>query len=264
MDTKKILGEFIDVLNKINRTIKDLIDGVTIAKNKGTLSPNNSSTTPLGIGGVFTGVVDDIKDYAAVSISIWANQASATDGLSIEWSQDGTNWDEKMNVSIGKEKVESYEFGARARYFRLVYTNGAIAQTAFRLQVMYHPVRTRHGSRCLCVDIDPREFAPTRRAIIAAKKPDGTYENVHSTAGANLKVSVEEFDPSVYKTTLIDDYTTANKTYIGKAVAGASEGALVWQIKCLDETGNFLKIGFADGVSTFTKEWDDRTTYTYT
>lgn len=63
--------------------------------------------------------------------------------------------------------------------------------------------------------------------------------------------------------TLIDDYTTSNKTYIGKALAGSSEGATVWQIKCLDETGNFLKIQFADGVSTFTKEWDNRVGYTF-
>lgn len=64
-------------------------------------------------------------------------------------------------------------------------------------------------------------------------------------------------------TTLIDDFTTVNKTYIGKAVAGASEGGTVWQIKCLDESGNFLKTQFADGVSTFTKEWDNRVGYAY-
>lgn len=64
-------------------------------------------------------------------------------------------------------------------------------------------------------------------------------------------------------TTLIDDFTVVNKTYIGKAVAGSSEGGTVWQIKCLDETGNFLKTQFADGVSTYTKEWDNRVGYAY-
>ena len=64
-------------------------------------------------------------------------------------------------------------------------------------------------------------------------------------------------------TTLIDDYTTTNKTYIGKAIASSSESSAVWQIKCLDETGTFLKTQFAGGVSTFTKTWGDRTTYTY-
>lgn len=172
------------------------LDEVEILKNKGTLSDNNSTTTPLGIDGVFTGVADDIKDYAAINISVWADQASAACGFSIEWSQDGTNWDEKMTVAIGASKVESYEFGVRARYFRLVYTNGAVAQGAFRLQVMYHPVRTREGARCLCIDIDPREFAKTVRAVLAAKKPNGDYTNIHSTAGGNLKLSLEEYDPT--------------------------------------------------------------------
>ena len=63
--------------------------------------------------------------------------------------------------------------------------------------------------------------------------------------------------------TLIDDYTTTNVTYIGKAVAGSSEGATVWQIKALDETGNYLKIKYAGGESTFTNEWDERVNYTY-
>ena len=159
------------------------------------MSANNSTTTPLGIDGVFTGVADDIKDYAAINISIWADQASAECGFSIEWSQDGTNWDEKMTVAIGASKVESYEFGVRARYFRLVYTNGAIAQGAFRLQVIYHPVRTREGARCLCVDIYEREFAKSVRAVLAAKKPNGIYTNIHATTGGNLKVSVEETEP---------------------------------------------------------------------
>lgn len=64
-------------------------------------------------------------------------------------------------------------------------------------------------------------------------------------------------------TTLVDDYTTVDKTYIGKAVAGSPEGGTVWQIKCLDESNNFLKIGFANGVSTFVKEWDNRVGYSY-
>jgi hypothetical protein len=167
------------------------------SKSIGTMSTDNSTTTPLGISGVFTGTSEDVKNYAAINISIFTNQASVTDGLSLEWSQDGTNWDEKMNISIGASKVESYEFGIRARYFRIVYTNGVIAQGVFRLQTILHPTRTREGARCLCVDIDPREFAPTRRSVIAGKKPDGSYTNIHATAAGNLKTAIEEFDTSL-------------------------------------------------------------------
>lgn len=83
--------------------------------------------------------------------------------------------------------------------------------------------------------------------------------NVHQDDPAKLKLSNEK----IPYTTLIDDDTTANKIYVGRAAAGANEGALVWQIKCFDETGDFLKIQYADGVSTFNKEWDERESYDY-
>lgn len=168
------------------------LDEVEILKNRGTISTNNSTTTPLGIGEVFTGVADNVLDYGEVNILVKTDQDSAVGGLSIEFSPDGTNWDEKIPVNITAGRAESYGFGNRADYFRIVYTNGGVAQGYFRLHATFHPMRTRRGARCLCVDIDPAEFAPTRRAVLAAKKPDGTYENIHSTAGANLKVSVEE------------------------------------------------------------------------
>ena len=89
-----------------------------------------------------------------------------------------------------------------------------------------------------------------------------------NVAGVTINPATEVKQDSIIEklaayTTLIDDYTTPNKTYIGKAVAGSGEGEVVWQIKCLDETGNFLKIQFADGVSTFSKEWDERVNYSY-
>ncbi len=100
---------------------------------------------------------------------------------------------------------------------------------------------------------------------IQALKPDGTLTNIDATNWGNLKVSIEEKDSALDNyDTLIDDFTTLNKTYIGKAVAGALESATVWQIQCLDETWNITKAKFADWITSFTKEWDERTTYSYT
>lgn len=36
------------------------------------------------------------------------------------------------------------------------------------------------------------------RSVLTAKKPNGDYTNIQATAGGNLKVSVEEFDPAVF------------------------------------------------------------------
>lgn len=53
--------------------------------------------------------------------------------------------------------------------------------------------------------------------------------------------------------TRIDDVSTANVTYVGKAVVGASTASAVWQIKKIDESGTpaTLVITWADGNSNF-------------
>jgi hypothetical protein len=55
--------------------------------------------------------------------------------------------------------------------------------------------------------------------------------------------------------------------YIGMAVPGSSVSESVWQIRKLeyDDGINMPPTGevFADGVSTFTKVWNDRATYSY-
>lgn len=62
-------------------------------------------------------------------------------------------------------------------------------------------------------------------------------------------------------TTRIDE-ASSTVTYIGSAEPGTSEGASTWQIKKIDSSSG-TAITFADGVATFTKEWDERTGYTY-
>ena len=63
--------------------------------------------------------------------------------------------------------------------------------------------------------------------------------------------------------TLIDDVVVTNKTFIGKAPPGSVESDLVWKIKCIDETGSYMKVGYAEGSKNFDKIWNNRTDYVY-
>lgn len=58
---------------------------------------------------------------------------------------------------------------------------------------------------------------------------------------------------------LIDEGATY--TYIGKALPGTLTSASTWRIFRITNATGVLR--HADGVSTFTKKWDDRATYTY-
>lgn len=97
----------------------------------------NSSATTLGISGVFTGLAEDIKDYSVISLSVFADQASATDGLSIQQSSNGTNWDIVKTFTITASQGKLISVQAGARYFRIVYTNGGVAQTNFRMMPIF-------------------------------------------------------------------------------------------------------------------------------
>lgn len=105
---------------------------------EGFVSANNSTSTPLAPGGVFTGAADEVKDFGAVTCFVYADANSVVDGLSFRWSSDAANWDLTDNYSITASGAQFFTFPIKARYFSLVFTNNSAAQLNFRLQTIYH------------------------------------------------------------------------------------------------------------------------------
>lgn len=56
---------------------------------------------------------------------------------------------------------------------------------------------------------------------------------------------------------------TTDYIYEGQAKVGSSTDSSNWRIKRYAVGSNPILIKFADGVTTFSKVWDDRATYTY-
>ena len=123
------------------------IGSVSSDSSNGTISANNSSSATLGSGAAFTGTADEITNYAAVTVYVFANVASATDGLSLQQSSDGTNWDFVDAYTVAAATGKSFHIQVAARYFRVVYTNGAGAQASFRLQTILHRITPRGSSQ---------------------------------------------------------------------------------------------------------------------
>jgi hypothetical protein len=149
----------------------------------GVQSAGNSSTVALGSGGVFTGTFEDVSNYAAVSISVFADQASAASGLSFQWSPDGVNADVSAASSVSANSGRGFSISHRGRFFRIVYTNGAVAQGAFRLQATYHV----DGSGLITKPYSAAEtsdnFASQVRAAVAGL--DGSNLNLIAAKGAS-------------------------------------------------------------------------------
>lgn len=117
----------------------------TLASIDGNILPNlidsnNSTTTPLGSGATFTGTGTDVSGRNSVSVIFTADQDSAADGMQIQFSSDNTNWDDisSFNMDISSASTRRFQFPVVAQYFRVVYTNGAVAQGLFRVQSIVH------------------------------------------------------------------------------------------------------------------------------
>ena len=104
------------------------------------ISTVNSSSTALLANAVFTGTSEDVSQYSSVNVFVFASHASATDGLSMQFSVDGTNWDNTDVYTIPATTGKTFSIQVVARFFRVVYTNGATAQSAFRMQTIHHYV----------------------------------------------------------------------------------------------------------------------------
>lgn len=99
----------------------------------GELDAKNSSTTPLGAGGVFTGTATEIIDAAVIFIDVFSDVASATNGLCVYQSSNGIDWDHAEPYTVKAGKARSIPISPRSQWYKIIYTNGVIAQNTFRL-----------------------------------------------------------------------------------------------------------------------------------
>lgn len=156
---------------------------------KGSLDTGNSTSTPLGIGAVFTGAAYDITNCGIVFVNVYTDQASATDGLSIQQSSDGTNWDHSDEYTIPAGGTKNYSINPHSRYFRVVYTNGAVAQTAFRLQTILKTQNAKDSSHRIKDTIIGDDDCTLVKAALTGENGDGNWHNVKTTADGNLTIS---------------------------------------------------------------------------
>jgi len=114
--------EFPEAPEKINRTLRIAF-----------------TTTVLGAGGVYTSNWGQVLNRGRITGLVFPNQNSAVDGFEIQQSIDGVNADYSTVVnSPGQTRViantgAGFSIRRIAHYARIVYTNGAVANTVFRL-----------------------------------------------------------------------------------------------------------------------------------
>jgi len=157
---------------------------------------NNSTTTPLGAGAVFTGTGTDVTAYNSVTIQLFANQDSDANGMSFQFSPDNVNWDEQndYNLEISISQTRRFQFPVTAKYFRLVYTNGGSAQTAFRVQTILHTSDVLTSIHRLDTGLTNDRSVTVTKSVIAGETSagGGAFVNVKVSPSGALKTNVSQ------------------------------------------------------------------------
>lgn len=159
-------------------------------KLEGLLSTVNSSTTPLAGGGVFTGTAVEILNCGIIFVSVSTDKNSAIDGLCIEQSQDGTNWDDNDDYTIYANRPKNYAVNPHSRYLRVVYTNGSEAQTFFRLQTIIKGENAHPSSHSISGMISPDDDATLSKAVLTGEDFEGIFRNVKATEHGSLAMNL--------------------------------------------------------------------------
>jgi hypothetical protein len=86
----------------------------------------------------------------------------------------------------------------------------------------------------------------------------GTDGTIIGNEGDGIKV----VSGSLSEKVLVDE-ASDTVSYFGFAVSGTATSASTWKIFKISVSGTVTTKNFADSVTTYTKKWDDRATYTY-
>lgn len=151
--------------------------GVPIGEITGTISNGNSTEELLGIGGVFTGDWEEIKDYAIIKVGITADQDAASGGLDFQQSPDQSEiWDEPYDLFAGNHKL--FTPNPVLKYFRIVYTNGSVASNIL-IQTIYSSVYAKPTSHRIGDNVTGNDDSELVKSVIAYRNEvDDSYKNV--------------------------------------------------------------------------------------
>lgn len=210
---------------------------------KGIVSTSNSSTTPLGIGGSFSGVAE-LNSYPDIMVQVATDQNGE---YFVEFSPDGTNWDTSLSFVYDTSRINAPHILVKGkRYFRVRFNNtSGSAQTEFRLYTYYgfFEKLTAPINGTLSENYDALVVRPTDyESEVAMGKRQG--RNVWNKFGYNLAVNVGTeivaswggtFDPT---TDIMSTAQTFTITYDPAKDGSAATGARSLLFYYLDE--NFL------------------------
>jgi uncharacterized membrane protein len=212
-DTTKVKLTDVNTTDTLNVNIaqantSDTILVATISHN--TYSVLNSTSTPLGTDSTFIGVAEFLNGASGLTVIVYSNVASATDGLEIQQSIDSINWKWSDCFSVSAQTAKTFSFQPQGQYFRIKYTNGSTVQDTFYLQTTINGAYVKPSSHRIADSISDQDDAELVTNVNKAENPSGIFVNIGATESNNLRVTDAESGLAIAKGDVV------NTTFIHK------------------------------------------------
>ncbi len=149
-----------------------------------------TSTTPLGIAGVFDSGIIEIDGFTQLATELLSDQDGTLVG---SWYSDAAGTDLVRTFTRPFSFKDGYAYFSSpvfAPYFRYVYTNGALAQTDFYIatKLLTQPIS---GQILGLTDFIPSNVAVNMgRNILVGEDSNGAFRNIPSDTEGNLQVRI--------------------------------------------------------------------------
>lgn len=157
---------------------------------------SQSTNAPLGIGGIFLGSqIVSTLGYLAASVSVISNVSSAVDGLEFLWYADlaGTRPLGMTTFTYGNAPdLTSVQVPVKGPYFRIRYTNNAIAQTSFELVTSLIITAPPPDVLPISSTITGNNAAQIVKANIVGQQENGIYANSKLSNSSSQMVAIAD------------------------------------------------------------------------
>lgn len=180
------------------------------------VSDDNSTTANLTAGSTFTGTWEECLGFGTITVMVNASHASATDGLKIEWSGDGSTVHADDLFSHVGGSGEVWSFGVISKYFRVRYTNGGTNQTSFIIQTILHKDVFKNSSHRISDEIDEDDDADLVKSVITGKDSAGDFYNAKVDSANRIAVLESPYKSGVYSSLTVG--TSAVELKVGGSV----------------------------------------------
>ena len=200
------------------------LNGKSVNLRASSQSLSNNTETVLTNGQAFIGGVEDVTQHKSVTIFVASDVAGSL------YYQSGKNAADFSDLTLissvsrpytNSSGGQNYVFAPIAQFYRIVYTNGSVTQTKFRLQTTVHQTAVGPILAPLATALADSSLSQQTRAVIVGKAPSGNYLNTPANAVGNLITA--DFYTEVIKTNVIGHILVNQSGYNANIASNVSE-----------------------------------------